>query len=80
VAYDYGYTFNFPRGYDPGNSAEADQYYFDRDEFNRYVQVIETCVFHIKGPLSGTPLIIWNTIDSGGLAEGYYCGFVWIEA
>jgi phage terminase large subunit-like protein len=54
--FDYGYPFDFPRSYHPGNSAEADQYYFDEAEFNRYVQVIESCVYHIKGPLSGTTL------------------------
>lgn len=56
--YDYGYDFNFPRGYDPGLSKDADQYYFCEDTFYKYIQIIESCCFHYKGDLTGTPLIL----------------------
>jgi phage terminase large subunit-like protein len=56
MPYDYGYDFNFPRGYHPGNSEDAADYYFDEVEFLRYVAIIESCVYHIKGPLSGQTL------------------------
>ena len=55
---DYGYDFDFPRGYHPGDSKDADQYYFCEKTFKKYVQIIQTCVFHIKGPLTGSPLIL----------------------
>ncbi len=53
--FDYGYNFEFPN-YDPGDSADAEDYYFDEVEFNKYIQVIETCVFHVKGDLTGETL------------------------
>jgi len=56
--YDYGYPFDFPRGYDPGDSADADQYYFCEKTFNNYVEIIQTCVYHIKGDLTGQNLIL----------------------
>lgn len=49
MRHDYGYDFDFPRGYHPGDAADADQYFFCEDTFNSYVQVIESCVYHIKG-------------------------------
>jgi phage terminase large subunit-like protein len=58
MPYDYGYDFDFPRGYHPGNTADADQYYFCQETFENYVMVIESCVFHIKGPLANTELIL----------------------
>jgi phage terminase large subunit-like protein len=54
--FDYGYPFDFPRGYHPGNASDAQEYYFDENIFNNYVSVIEACVFHVKGPLTGTTL------------------------
>jgi len=56
--HDYGYPFDFPRGYDPGDSADADQYYFCEKTFNNYVEIIQTCVYHIKGDLTGQNLIL----------------------
>ena len=56
--YDYGFDFNFPYGYDPGDASDAEDYYFCRDTYNKYIQVIESCVFHIKGPLAGKPLLL----------------------
>jgi phage terminase large subunit-like protein len=53
---DYNYEFNFPRGYDPAKTPDADKYYFDEEEFNRYVTVIESCIFHNKGVLVGQTL------------------------
>lgn len=54
--YDYGYDFDFPRGYHPGYTENADQYYFCQKTFDNYVKIIESCVFHVKGPLTGTLL------------------------
>jgi len=56
--YDYGYDFDFSRGYDPGNASDAQDYYFDEKIYNNYVQIIQTCVFHVKGDLTGQPLIL----------------------
>jgi phage terminase large subunit-like protein len=42
----------------PSNCKDKDDYYFDEKEFNKYVTTIETCVYHVKGPLTGTPLIL----------------------
>lgn len=53
---DYGYQFNFPRGYDPAKTPDADKYYFDSDLFEKYVTVIESCVFHQRGKMSGQNL------------------------
>jgi phage terminase large subunit-like protein len=53
---DYGYQFEFPRGYDPAKTPTADQYYFDQDEFDKYIAVIESCIFHNKGELVGQNL------------------------
>ena len=27
--FDYGYDFDFPRGYHPGNASDCEDYYFD---------------------------------------------------
>ena len=56
--YDYGYDFSFPDGYDPGNSKKAKDYYFCKETFDNYVTTIQCCVFHVKGDLSGTNLIL----------------------
>jgi phage terminase large subunit-like protein len=58
MSYDYGYNFEFPRGYDPGNTANADQYYFDEVTYQKYIDAMEAFVFHVKGPLTGTPLVL----------------------
>jgi len=54
----YDYEFNFPAGYDPNLSEDADDYYFCETTFNKYITIIESCVFHVKGPLTGTTLIL----------------------
>ena len=54
--HDYGYDFNFPCGYHPGDADDADQYYFCEETFNNYVEIIESCCFHNKGELAGKPL------------------------
>lgn len=56
--HDYGYDFNFPRNYHPGNTANADDYYFCQETFDNYIAIIESCVFHIKGQLQGQNLIL----------------------
>ena len=57
--YDYGYDFQFPCGYHPGNSDDADQYYFCEETLNNYVEIIESCCFHNKGKgFVGRPLIL----------------------
>lgn len=53
---DYGYNFSFPSGYDPAQTQDADKYYFDKEEFDKYVAVIESCIFHNKGELAGQNL------------------------
>ena len=54
----YDYEFNFPAGYDPNLSEDANDYYFCETTFNKYITIIESCVFHVKGPLTGTTLIL----------------------
>ena len=54
----YDYKFNFPNNYDPSATANADDYYFCQKTFDNYVTIIESCIFHDKGPLTGTPLIL----------------------
>jgi len=54
--FKYEYDFNFPREYSPEMTADAQDYYFCSETFEKYIQVIETCVFHIKGPLTGQTL------------------------
>ena len=56
--HDYGYDFDFPREYHPARTKDADKYYFCEKTFKTYVQIIQTCVFHIKGSLTGQPLIL----------------------
>jgi len=56
--HDYGYKFNFPCGYDPGISKVATDYYFCQKTFDDYINVIQSCVYHVKGPLTGQTLIL----------------------
>jgi len=58
MRHNYNYDFDFPRGYHPGDSDDADQYCFCEKTFNNYVQIIQTCVYHVKGPLTGQTLIL----------------------
>jgi|GEM_PF-1796121 len=54
----YGYPFDFPRGYRPSDTADKDLYYFCQKTFDKYISVIENCMFHVKGSLDGKPLIL----------------------
>lgn len=53
---NYSYDFGFPRNYSPEDHKKASDFFFCETTFKAYVNVIESCIYHIKGDLQGTPL------------------------